>query len=223
MAIAFFDLDKTLLAVNSGSLWLRSEYRRGMITKRMVLRATLWIARYHLGTVNLESAVLEAMSTLQGDAEADLRARTNHFYARDIARTYRPGGLDAVRHHRARGDRVVMLTSTTQYLAEAVHQDVPMDALLCNRVEVVNGVFTGKPSGPLCFGTGKLLHAREYAQAHGEDLADASFYTDSMSDVSVLEHVGRPVIVHPDPRLKRHATKRGWPIVDWGKQGVSAL
>lgn len=220
MAIAFFDLDKTLLAVNSGSLWLRSEFRGGRLSKRMLLRATVWIARYHLGTVNLESAVLEAMRTLQGDAEADLRARTNHFYARDIAQTFRPGGLDAVRRHRAQGDRVVLLTSSTQYLAERVHQDVPMDELLCNRVQVVDGVFTGEPAGPLCFGTGKLLHAQQYADAHGEDLADASFYTDSMSDVSVLERVGRPVIVHPDPRLKRHATKRGWPIVDWGSQGV---
>ncbi len=223
MTIAFFDLDKTLLSVNSGSLWVRSELREGFLGRRMAARASWWIFKYHLGVSSMEPAVLEAISTLKGAHEAELRARTRRFYDREVRQLYRPGGLQALERHRAEGDQLVLLTSASLYLSERVQEDHGLDALLCNRFEVdERGVFTGLPQGDLCFGEGKLAHARAYAQARGADLSSCSFYTDSTSDLSVLEQVGRPVCVHPDPRLRRIASRRSWPRVDWGRPGATA-
>jgi phosphoserine phosphatase len=68
---------------------------------------------------------------------------------------------------------------------------------------------------PICYGPGKVEVAEAWACANGVDLAASSFYSDSSTDVPMLERVGRPYAVHPDPRLALLARSRGWPILDW--------
>lgn len=217
MSIAFFDLDKTLLSVNSGGLWIRSELRGGHITWRQALRAWGWLLRYHVGFADLEAAVRQAIAGIADTPEASLRERTWRFYDEQVRHLYRPGARAALRRHRAAGERLVLLTSASSYMAERVAEDLGLDDILCNRFEVgPDGLFTGAPLEPLCFGTGKLRLAERYATALAVDLADCAFYTDSMADLPVLEAVGRPVAVHPDPRLRRRALARGWPVADWG-------
>jgi HAD superfamily hydrolase (TIGR01490 family) len=220
MAIAFFDLDKTLLAVNSGSLWIRRELALGHITRVQAMRATLWLARYHMGFVPMQDALVQAMSHLQGTDEQPIRERTIRFYEELVRSQYRPGALRAVEEHRSAGDRLVLLTSSSGYMAELVARDLTLDAVLCNRLEVdAAGVYTGRPLGEVCFGDGKRSYAQAYASQAGVPLSACAFYTDSYSDLPVMEVVGRPVAVHPDRRLRREALRRGWPVVDWGAPG----
>jgi phosphoserine phosphatase len=90
-----------------------------------------------------------------------------------------------------------------------VAEDLGLDDVLCNRFEVdETGAHTGRPVGTLCFGAGKLDYAEVYAGDRGVSLADCWFYTDSFSDLPVLERVGHPVVVNPDPRLRREAERR---------------
>lgn len=215
MAIAFFDLDRTLIATNSATDWMRSEMKLGNIGRCQVVRAVGWIGLYQLGFARIESALHDAATTLAGQDEALLRTRTQTFWAESIEQTIRPGAHAVLQQHRAAGDQLVLLTSSSNYLGDAAAVALKLDAVLSNRFEVRDGVFTGRLIEPLCFGAGKLIHARSTADQHGVDLADCAFYTDSYSDLPVLEAVGRPVVVHPDPRLARHASKRGWPVVRW--------
>jgi HAD superfamily hydrolase (TIGR01490 family) len=217
MAIAFFDLDKTLLAVNSGSLWVRRELALGHITRLQALRASLWLARYHMGFASMQDALLEAITHLRGSGEQPMRERTTLFYGELVRSQFRPGALLALEEHRSAGDRLVLLTSSSGYLSELVARDLRLDAVLCNRFEVdASGLHTGRPQGELCFGEGKSFYARAYASEAGVPLAACAFYTDSYSDLPAMEVVGRPVAVHPDRRLRREALRRGWPVVDWG-------
>jgi HAD superfamily hydrolase (TIGR01490 family) len=218
VAIAFFDLDKTLLAVNSGTLWVRREVALGFLSKRQALRAMVWLARYTLGFASAEEMVAEAVSQIERTSSAVLRERTERFFESEVRQTYRPGALEELERHRRSGDRLVMLTSSTNYLAGLVGAELKFDAVLCNTLEIdPQGLHTGKVVGRVCFGAGKLDYANAEASAAGMTLADCAFYTDSFSDCSVLEKVGRPVAVNPDPRLRRHASRRGWAIVDWGE------
>ncbi|HET9449617.1 MAG TPA: HAD family hydrolase [Aggregicoccus sp.] len=219
MRVAFFDLDKTLLAVNSGALWIRRELAQGHISRLQALRATAWLARYHLGFVSMEDALLRAIAQLAGTHAEPIVRRTEAFYAEQVSALYRPGALEALERHRGAGDRLVLLTSSSGYLSELVARDLCLDAVLCNRFEVDEaGLHTGRPLGALCFGSGKLAHAEQYLRerAEGAPLRDCTFYTDSYSDLPVMAAVGRPVAVNPDPRLRREALRRGWPVVDWG-------
>lgn len=223
MSVAFFDLDKTLLAVNSGSLWIRRELALGHMTRGQALRAGLWLVRYHLGFVTMEDAVLRAMSTLAGTDARALQERTAAFYTEQVRTLYRPGALRALEEHRAAGDRLVLLTSSTGYLSELVAEELRLDGILCNRFEVdERGLHTGRPLGAVCFGVGKRTLAESYAREAGVPLSACTFYTDSYSDLPVMEVVGRPVAVHPDHRLRREALRRGWSIVSWGVPAVGS-
>jgi HAD superfamily hydrolase (TIGR01490 family) len=217
MGVAFFDLDKTLLSVNSATLWVRRELGLGHLTRLQALRASLWIARYHLGLVSMQDAVLAAIAQLAGTPVQPLLERTTAFYEEQVRPLYRPGALRALEEHRGAGEKVVLLTSSSGYLSELVARDLRLDAILCNRFEVDSqGRHTGRPVGEVCFGPGKRTHAERYAREVGVPLSACTFYTDSYSDLPVMEVVGRPVAVHPDHRLRREALRRGWPVVDWG-------
>jgi len=216
MALALFDLDRTVLAVNSAKLWIGAELQAGFLSRWQALRAAAWIGTYHAGFTRLESLVEEAIATLAGSSEADLVARTESFYAAQIAQTVRPGALAALERHRAVGDVVALLTTSSNYLCAPVLRQLGLEHALCSRFEVAEGRFTGRPAGPICFGPGKVQHALAFAEQQGTSLAEATFYTDSMSDRPMMEAVGFPVAVNPDPRLRRLALKKGWPLVDWG-------
>lgn len=216
MPIAFFDLDKTLIARNSGNLWIRSELRQGHLSKLQFLRATGWFVKYRLGMADMEEALRLAIATLAGDSEAEVRQRTVDFYRRECQDLVRPGAHRAVARHKDAGDSLVLLTSSSNYLSAEFARDLGFQEVLCNRFEVDDqGRFTGRPVEPLCYGTGKLVLAQRCADARGVDLADCAFYTDSLADVSVLEAVGTPVVIDPDPRLRRRARANRWPIQDW--------
>ena len=218
--IAFFDLDRTLLGVNSATLWVKRELRLGYISRWHALRGALWLGMYELGFGKMEDAVREAIGSLAGQQEADIRDRTTTFWNEDVITSIRPGAWDVLAEHRRKGDRLVLLTSSSNYLSDLAAEVLGLDEVLCNRFRVADGCFTGDPEEPLCFGSGKLSHARQMADQLGVSLMDCAFYTDSHSDLPVMLAVGTPVAVHPDPRLRREAHRRGWSVVDWGPGGT---
>ena len=193
-AIAFFDVDKTLLSVNSASLWLRREFKSGNISRLQALKAGFWISLYQLGFARMEDVLTKAVSTARA----------------------------AVLRHKERGDLVFLLTSSSNYLSAPIADELNLDGFLANRFVVDKGVFTGHAVLPLCFGAGKVSHARVVADKLHVDLRQCTFYTDSASDVPMLEAVGVPVAVDPDPRLRRIARRRGWAIETW-RQPLKAL
>ena len=214
-AAAFFDLDGTLLIVNSARLWIRRERRLGRISLRQVAHAALRIGAYGLGVLDMESALRAALATLRGVPEEEVRAETQAWWREEVRPFVAPGGRAALEAHRRRGDRLVLLTSSSRYAAEMAMEDFGLDAVLYQRYEVVDGRFTGEPLRPICYAAGKVQVAEDWARAHDVDLARSSFYSDSSTDLPMLERVGHPYAVQPDLRLRLVARVRAWPILDW--------
>jgi HAD superfamily hydrolase (TIGR01490 family) len=216
-AIAFFDLDKTLISRNSATLWIRAELAAGRVTTWQALHALTYVVRYSLGFVALDEPIRRSITFIAGQPEDVLRERARVFYEQTVRGLFRPGARDAVARHRAAGERLVLLTSSSNYMSELTCAELGLDDFLCNRFEVdADGRYTGRAIEPLCYGPGKVALATQYAAQRGSALADAAFYTDSIADLPMLEAVGRPVAVHPDPKLRRIALHRGWPVVNWG-------
>jgi HAD superfamily hydrolase (TIGR01490 family) len=215
MQVAFFDMDRTLLTVNSGTLWVRFLRRRGEIGRWKYLRALGWALQYKLSVLDMDTIAERLAADLAGDAEEDMVAKCVYWYRTEIHATIAPRARAAVEEHRARGERVLLLTSATPYIAEPLAQTLALDGIICSRLEVEGGRFTGRMIRPICYGAGKVANAEAWAAREGVDLAGTTFYTDSYTDLPMLERVGHPVAVNPDPRLARAARRRGWPIHDW--------
>src|SRR5262245_55745344 len=138
MALALFDLDRTLLSVNAGRLWIRSELRLGHLSRWQATRAAAWIFGYHLGYSRIERVLEEGIAVLADQREDALRERTEAFYAREVASLYRPKSRAVVEAHRERGDRLALLTTSSIYLATPVQAELGIAHALCNRFEVVD-------------------------------------------------------------------------------------
>lgn len=121
----------------------------------------------------------------------------------------------AVRDHQRRGDFTAIVTGASPYAARPVARLLKIDRVVASEFEVADHVFTGRPSLPLCYGEGKVTLAQRLADAEGFRLDEATFYTDSYTDLPLLLAVSEPVIVNPDPRLRREAARRGWPVLRW--------
>jgi HAD superfamily hydrolase (TIGR01490 family) len=215
-AAAFFDVDRTVLRVNSGTLWMKYLRRRGEIGRLELARAGVWALLYKLAVLDMDTVARRLVASLEGQSEAEMLEKANAWWIAEVRREIAPAALTAVDAHRKQGDLCVVLTAGTQFVAEPLMRELEMDAALCSRLLSVDGKFTGRFAEPLCFGAGKIHWAERYAAEHDVDLARSSFYTDSYNDLPMLERVGQPVVVNPDVRLARMARRRGWPVHHWG-------
>ncbi len=212
---AFFDFDGTMITGNSGMLWARRERRLGRQGHRYVAFAMLYMVLYRFRIINMVKALENAVATIKNQTEAELEQDMVLFYENDVRPFIARGTRPAVEAHRQSGDRLVLLTSVSKYESELVVSDFELDDYLCTLYEVEDGRFTGSIIEPVCYEEGKVTLAERYAETHGIDLDSSYFYTDSCTDLPMLERVGNPRAVMPDSRLRRVAKKNGWPILDW--------
>ncbi len=213
---AFFDLDRTLLDINSGLLWARHELDERRIGRWQFARAAWWSLMYHLSFIDMTRMYSEALAHYAGQRAADIQARTRDWFAADVVGRLRPGGRAALEQHRQAGDWLVLLTNSSPFEAEEAARAFELDDWLANEfITDGDGRLLGTFTPPLCFGHGKIARAERWAAARGLSLDDAYFYTDSYSDLPMLDRVGQPRVVHPNPRLRRAARQRGWPVFDW--------
>jgi HAD superfamily hydrolase (TIGR01490 family) len=212
---AFFDLDGTLLTVNSARLWLRRERRVGRIGALQVARAALRLGAYRVGILDMAETLRAALATYAGMEEDALRAETQAWWREEVRPFVAAGARAVLDRHRRDGERLVLLTSSSRYASEMAREEFGLDDALFQGYEVRDGRLTGAPLMPICYGPGKVEVAEAWARRSGVELGESSFYTDSSTDLPMLERVAHPFTVHPDPRLRRVAKARGWPILDW--------
>jgi len=210
---AFFDVDGTLIAKNSGPLYMRYLRSRGEIRRRDALRTLYFYLRYRLNMLDIEAALERSSAWIRGRPEEAVAAHCRHWYEQMVRQWVQPELVRRIVDHKAQGHLVAILSSTTNYLAGPLAADVGIEHLLVSHLVVENGRFTGEARHPLCYGDGKIFWARRFAEEHDVDLAASYFYTDSATDLPMLEIVGHPRVVNPDLFLRRVARRRGWEIL----------
>jgi HAD superfamily hydrolase (TIGR01490 family) len=215
-AAAFFDMDRTVVRRNTAPLYLAFALRHGRLKRRHALVGAWWTVLYKLTLLDTESAMRRAIAAMTGDDAAALRAFGQEWFDRVVVREVSPTARRLVAAHRRRGDLVVLLTASTDFAAAPLAAHLEMDAALATRLEAdAAGRLTGRPVEPPCLGAGKVVWAEHLAAERDVDLAASTFYTDSFEDRPMLERVGYPVIVNPDPRLARLARRTGWRVERW--------
>jgi len=210
---ALFDIDGTLIARNSAPLYMKHMRRTGQARRRDVAITFYYVLRYKLGLLDVDRALARSMSFIRGRVEAAVQADAERWYRQELRPYLLPSMARTVEAHRKAGHKTAVLTSATRYLAEPLAADLGIEHALFTGLVVRDGLFTGEPVHPVCYGKGKIYWAERFAVAEGVDLARSYFYTDSITDLPLLERVGEPRVVNPDPRLRRTAVRRGWPVL----------
>ena len=210
---AFFDIDGTLIARNSAPLYMKHLRATGQARRRDLARTFYYVGRYKLGLLDIERAVAVSLGWIRGRDEAAVRADCDAWYARTVRSYLYPAMAATVEAHRRAGHVLAILTSATRYLAQPLAADLHIDHLLVTQLIVQDGRFTGEAVRPVCYGEGKTYWAERFAATRDIDLGQSYFYTDSITDLPLLERVGVPRVVNPDPRLARVAARRRWPVL----------
>ncbi|HXI60428.1 MAG TPA: HAD family hydrolase [Polyangia bacterium] len=215
--VAFFDVDRTLVACNTGRLFLRNLRRRGEISFLRAMRAMGWILKYHLSLIDLQQVAAALVAQMRGVSEKDFADQCRTWVEDEILPLLLPAALRQIEFHREQGHLLAILSSSPSYVTRPIAETLGLDETLSTQFEVVDGQFTGKLLGPACFGLGKVHWAEKLTASRELDLQASWFYTDSYSDLPMLERVGHQVVVNPDPRLRRMARQRGWPVRNWNE------
>ena len=213
---ALFDMDRTLVRKETASLYVRYQVETGQATRADLLRTLYWVARYTLGILDHERVARIVLAELRGMPETVLAARCDDWFSRYVERHITDAGRDAVRRHREAGDLCAIVTGASPYASWPLARRLGIEHVVSTVFEMdAERRFTGLPEPPLCLGAGKVERAERLAREQRFHLEDAVFYTDSVSDLPLMERVAEPVAVNPDPRLRRIAERRGWRIERW--------
>jgi len=213
--ICFFDMDKTLISGNSGVSFMRYSLRRGKTTRWKVLKSMVDYVRYRYDLLNMEVAYRDSLRPLVGIREEELVQFCREWFQDAVRPLIYSEARDIVHQHLGQGQRVAIISNASSYAVAPLAQYLGVQHVLATRLEVRQGVFTGDYLKPLCFRQGKLFWAEKLARELGADVGRSTFYTDSITDLPLLERVQDPRVVNPDPRLRRLARQRGWAVLDF--------
>lgn len=214
---AFFDLDRTLIK-RSSVLALAGTFRRRRLISRVdLVKSALWQVLFVLRGASAERvrrAAEDGMKILKGFSVAEMESLVGDAMETVLRPLVYAEPINLVRRHRARGEKVYIVSATLQEIVQHIADDLGFDGAIGSTCEIVDGVYTGRTLRA-AHGEGKAAAVRELAAAEGLDLAASTAYSDSYSDVPFLEAVGHPVAANPDRKLRRIARERGWPVVDF--------
>jgi HAD superfamily hydrolase (TIGR01490 family) len=212
---ALFDMDRTLVRVDTATLYVR--YRRdvGEANWRDAARVAWWMLQYTLGVIDAERVAEQALESFKGKRETWLEDTCRVWFTDYVLSHVADAGRAAVARHEAEGDVLAIVTGSTPYAALPLARELGIPHVAATRLEVDDGCFTGRVTKPMGYGHGKVVLAEGLAAAHDFSLAESTFYSDSITDLPLLERVKTPVVVNPDRRLRRVAKRRGWRIETW--------
>lgn len=219
---AFFDMDKTLIAENSGSLYMKYRYERGEVDGWELAKGLVAYLRYKAGVLDIRAFTQQAMLEFRGQSERRLLREARDFVHQLVLPTVYPEAIETIRRHQAEGHVVAIVSGATKFVVKPLAEALGIRHYLYTRLEVEHGRFTGRVIDPICFEEGKIYWLQQFIDERGVDLAKSWFYTDSITDLPLMDLVGHPVAVNPDPFLFRAARGRGWPVKFFERPGEAA-
>ena len=216
--ITLFDLDHTLLPIDSDYSW-------GVFTQRIgwtdpgefKRRNEEFYAHYKAGTLDIHEYVRFAVDAVRRKGR-DAAARAHEQFMHEVVRPeIRPEALELIEGHRRQGDEVIIVTATNEFVTRPIAGAFGVEELIAVKLaRGGDGWITGDIEGVPSSREGKVHRVEEWLAQRGLtwDSAEITFYSDSINDIALLERVDHPVATNPDERLRAVAQARGWRILD---------
>ncbi|HQZ34173.1 MAG TPA: HAD-IB family hydrolase [Ilumatobacteraceae bacterium] len=222
---AFFDLDRTLISGSSAFVLGIAAWRGKLVpTHQFVRDAAGAVAFKFAGASDQTSEGVRdrILGAVKGVRLDDLVALNADIVPKLMAMV-RPEAMRLLEQHRHAGRATYIISASPIELVEPLAKALGMTAGIGTRSAIIDGVYTGELAGPFCYGAGKVEAIAELARWEGFDLDQCWAYSDSASDLPMMEAVGHPVAVNPDAKLERVAGQRGWPVVVFSKRTKAVI
>jgi HAD superfamily hydrolase (TIGR01490 family) len=212
---AFFDLDKTIIAKSSTLAFSRPFYQEGLINRRAALRSAY--AQFMFLQAGADADQMERMrahltALCQGWDVGQVRAIVDETLHDIVDPLVYAEAADLIAEHRAAGHDVVVVSASGSEIVTPIADLVGATHSVGTRMAVEDGRYSGEIDF-YCYGENKAVAMRELAEANGYDLAECHAYTDSITDLPMLEAVGHPTAVNPNRSLRKLAALREWPVL----------
>ena len=218
-AIAFFDVDNTLLKGSTLFFLGRGMYQRGFFTKRDVSAFVLANLRYRLtGKENKDEIARfqnAATEFIKGHNVIEIEKIGQEIYEEYVSPAIWQGTVEIAQEHLSKGEEVWLVTATPLDMANLIAKRLGFTGALGTRAEVSNGVYTGKIIGSLLHGREKATAIKTLSGENNFDLKNCYAYSDSHHDIPLLEAVGKPRVINPDTLLEIRAYRDNWPVYDF--------
>jgi len=216
MALAIFDLDETLVAADSASLFCRFLHDRGLADDDFLRRDARMMELYNNQQLSMPQyieSLLEPILKLHRD---DIDALMPEFVRDYVAPRIYPQARALLSELKANGERLLIISATVTFIVRAVARELGVDEVLAiDLQEDDRGYYSGKIDGIPSFREGKVQRLAIWCELENETLTDARFYSDSINDLALLEQVPFPVATNPDKPLAEIARQRGWATLNW--------
>ncbi len=218
MNLCLFDLDHTLLPIDSDHAWGEFVLSQGWADPVEFGRSNdAFYAQYQAGTLDIHEYIAYATSPWRERPAAEMAAAHARFMAETILPALQPAALDLVREHQQAGDLVAIITATNEFITGPIARAFGVEHLMAVRLDrTPAGTITGRIHGTPSFREGKTLRTHEWLALLGHRLQDfprVSVYSDSINDLPLLEMATDPVATNPSASLEAIARARGWRIL----------
>ena len=216
---AFFDLDKTIIAKSSTLAFGKPFYQSGLINRRTVLRSAY--AQFVFALAGADADQMDRMrqfitAMCTGWDVAQIREIVSETLHEIIDPIVYDEAVQLITEHKAVGRDVVIVSTSGEEIVAPIGAMVGADHIVATQMVVEDGRYTGEIA-QYRYGPNKAEAIREVAERHGYDLSLCYAYSDSVTDLPMLEAVGHPTAVNPDRALRKVALERGWPILTFSK------
>lgn len=217
--LALFDLDHTLLPLDSDYQWADFLARSGRAgdPAEALRRNDELMDRYNAGNLTADETYEFMLGLLTRADINELNQWHAAYMDAVIAPAITPVALELVNKHIEQGDLCAIVTATNEFVTTPIAKAFNIDHLVATVPEIINNRYTGKVQGTPCYQEGKITRVQQWLQGQGlklDDFAETWFYSDSINDVPLMEHVTHPVATNPSPALRAVALERGWPVLD---------
>ncbi|MGQ0841575.1 HAD-IB family hydrolase [Actinokineospora sp.] len=216
---AFFDLDKTVIAKSSALAFSRPFFQGGLINRRGVLKSAY--AQFVFASSGADADQVERMrahltSLCEGWDVEQVRSIVDETLHDIVDPLVYAEAAELVAEHKSDGHDVVVISASGEEIVAPIAEMIGATHSVGTRMVAAAGRYTGEIAF-YCYGANKAAAMRELAARHGYDLAASHAYSDSSTDLPMLEAVGHPAVVNPDRSLRRLAAERGWPVLSFTK------
>lgn len=214
MALAFFDLDNTLVAGDTAQAFSEYMVASALPTPDDFLTVNLaYMEDYDAGTLKLDDYMHYTLSPLFTLDETQRAAFIDEFINKVVKGMALPKAFDLLEQHKKAGDELIIISATGTHLVAPIAAYLGVKHALGVDIEYKEGFITGKLVGTPTFREGKVIRAQQWAKANGHTMDNTYFYSDSHNDLPLLEKARFPIAVDPDPILEKTANERSWKVI----------